>query len=125
DPGANFAGDLLRESPVYRRFTNTGQLRVDASSHAFAFLPGTASSESAIGAARLRVSPNPTRNSVWVNLGDTESRQTAFYDANGRRTTPFVRIDPGGPTAMTPPGVGIHFLRVQETGQMIRVVRTR
>ncbi|MCC7140456.1 MAG: hypothetical protein IT349_00005, partial [Candidatus Eisenbacteria bacterium] len=42
DPGANFAGDLLRESPVYRRFTNTGQLRVDASSHAFAFLPGTA-----------------------------------------------------------------------------------
>lgn len=125
DPGPDFVGDLLRESPIYRRFTDTGQLRVDAASHAYAFLPGTTDAETGSADQRFALFPNPSREGVRFRNQDGRAYRLLLHDAGGRLCSSPIEVGAGETVSIDAPSAGTYFVRVLETGASIRVVRLR
>lgn len=120
DPGTQFVGDVFAQSPRYRRFTNTGEIRVDAAIHLGQFLTGTSD---VLEAGALRVWPNPSRGTVhlaWSNRGASD-RSARILDASGRE---LLRLAPTHDLAWTAPRAGVYWLE-RQGAPAIKLVVTR
>ncbi len=110
DPGTQYLGDVLEQSPLYRRFSNLGEVRVNAATHVGGFLPGTAAVEAPMRERGLLAWPNPASGPVSFRATAIDRpARLLVHDASGRVIDRLV-TDEDGLARWTPASAGVYLV---------------
>lgn len=135
DPGAAWMGDVYHRAPEHRRWSDAGEVWVNAGSHAGGFLPGTVDVSETSSKLGLIVRPQPAigdLQAVWSVSSQAHAPSGAalkIVDPSGRLIDRFVlsATDRAGSIRWTPPATGVYHVILESANTTVtrRVIAFR